>query len=202
MRFTVGCCRVEIGFLFVAVITFSLLIDRTGVAGVGLIATAVHEGGHLLVMSLISAPPQRIKMNPFGIDIVQRQGVRGYGRDAWISLAGPAANFLLAALCCLWTKVSPSIYLENLAVANLLIGAMNILPVEPLDGGQALYCLFCSRFSADKALKAVEIVSFLVILPLGIIGFLVLLRSRYNFSLLLVSAYLMLLLLLKKGRYC
>jgi stage IV sporulation protein FB len=47
----------------------------------------------------------------------------------------------------------------------------------------------------------VEVVSFFVILPIAILGFFILLRSRYNFSLLIVSGYLMLMLLLKKGRY-
>ena len=70
MEFTIKNCRVEITFLFLATLTFSLLCDRTGMAGIGLIATILHESGHVFVMNLFGIPPKRIRMNPFGIDIV------------------------------------------------------------------------------------------------------------------------------------
>ena len=202
MRLFLGGCKVEIGFLFVAVITFSLLIDRTGVAGVGLLATAIHEGGHLVMMNLYSIPPEKIKMNPFGIDIVEKRGSRhSYQSDMAIALAGPCANLLFAGICIWGSLWIFSDYLFNLGIANLLLAALNILPVEPLDGGQALFSFLCPRFGTERSIRLVEFISFCVVLPLGIMGFLVLLRSRYNFSLLLVSVYLTLLLVLKKGRW-
>ena len=49
-----------------------------------------------------------------------------------------------------------------------------------------------------KATRAVLVVSVVTILPLAAAGFYVLLHSGYNFTLLAVSVYLVLLLLLKK----
>lgn len=202
MRFTVRNCRVELSFLFVAVVTFYLLIDRTGIAGVGLVAAVLHEIGHLAAMCLFSVPPEKIRLKPFGIEIAEKRGVRrSYGRDAAISLSGPAANLLFFALCCLGYSALSWEYLFHLAAANLLLALLNVLPVEPLDGGQALYALLCLRLRMEHAQRVVEIVSFCVVFPIAVLGFLVLLRSGYNFSLLLIGGYLILMLVLKKGRY-
>lgn len=202
MSFIFAKCRVEINFLFVAVIAFLLLIDRSAIAGLGIIATVVHECGHIVCMYLFSIPPEKVKFNPFGIDIVENVGSKhSYKKDALIALAGPAANLLTLAVFFLLYRFYPNPYLYTFCVANGAFAAFNLLPIEPLDGGQALYSLLCSKHSPIVSAKIVEILSFVILLPLAIIGFLILLQSRYNFSLLLVSGYLMLLLVLKRGRY-
>lgn len=202
MEFTIKNCRVEITFLFLATLTFSLLCDRTGMAGIGLIATILHESGHVFVMNLFGIPPKRIRMNPFGIDIVE--GDRICSRrltDALIALAGPISNLLFFGLfsvvCFFWYQK----YFFFLAAANLGLFVFNILPIEPLDGGQALYSVLCLRISSEQAERITQIISFMALFPLALAGFIALFRSRYNFSLLLATVYLMILLLTKKGRY-
>ena len=83
-------------------------------------------------------------------------------------------------------------------MVHATMAVMNLLPVEPLDGGQALFCLLAPHMEEPKATRAVLVVSVVTILPLAAAGFYVLLHSGYNFTLLAVSVYLVLLLLLKK----
>lgn len=201
MTFTIKNCRVEITFLFLATLTFSLLIDRTGIAGVGVIATILHECGHLFMMHYFKVPPSRIRLNPFGIDIVEGRGRRSYAQDAWISLAGPISNLAFFLFFYGWSWLFPNLYTYTLSVVNLTLALFNSLPIEPLDGGQALYSSLCRKYGAERSERLVEIISFIVLLPLAVVGFLVLFQSRYNFSLLLVTGYLIMLLVLKKGRY-
>ena len=201
MTFTIKNCRVEITFLFLATLTFSLLIDRTGIAGVGVIATILHECGHLLMMHYFKVPPSRIKLNPFGIDIVEGKGKRSYAQDVWISLAGPLSNLIFFLIFYGWSCFFPNLYTYTLSIVNLTLALFNCLPIEPLDGGQALYSSLCRMFGAERSGRFVEIISFFILLPLAAVGFLVLFQSRYNFSLLLVTGYLLFLLVLKKGRY-
>lgn len=202
MRFTVGGCQITIQFWFMALVTLALLLDRSGMTGIGLVAVILHESGHLLMMALLGAAPERISMNLFGLEIGQKTGsCRTYRQDAWIAAAGPLSSLLFFAVCWLGYLLTGSLYLANLGAANLMLALLNGLPVGPLDGGQAFYALLCTKYPAETCEKIVEWVSFFVILPIALAGFLVLLQSRYNFSLLIVSGYLMLMLLMKKGRY-
>lgn len=195
MTFRAGNCRVSVGVPFAAVLAALLLLDRSGAAAAGLAAAALHEGAHLLVMRAFRCMPREVRFTPFGIDIVRPCPLdRSYRRDAVISLAGPLAN-LAAGLPALLTGRPGLFYF---AAANLILFTMNILPIEPLDGGQALYSLLCCRWSPERAAKTVSALSFFVLTPLAALGFVVLFRSRYNFSLLLVCVYLTVLLVMKK----
>lgn len=195
MIFCVGNCRVTVGVPFAAVLAALLLLDRSGAAAAGIAAAALHEGAHLFTMRVFRCVPEEIRFNAFGIDIVRPCGInRSYRKDALISLAGPFANLAAGLPALLFGGSGTSLF----ASANLLLFLVNILPIEPLDGGQALYFLLCRRESSEKAAKAVSVLSFVTLTPLAAMGFFVLFRSRYNFSLLLACVYLTALLLMKK----
>ncbi len=198
MSFTVKNCRITVSFFFVAMIALVLLEDKSGTALLAFAAAALHEAGHLSVMHIFGVKPSQIRFTPFGIDIVKSCCAdRSYQRDVLISLAGPCTNiiavFLFSAL--------QSATLYRFVLINLIFAMFNLLPIEPLDGGQALYSLLCMKFSADQSAKAVSVISFAVLTPLAVIGFLTVFRSQGNYSLLLVCGYLMILLLFKNGRY-
>jgi stage IV sporulation protein FB len=109
------------------------------------VAVLLHECGHALVARYYQQAPQ-IELHAMG----------GVTKWAWvdelrwskrvaISLAGPAAGFLLGGLVwaagIVWPLHGP--YLVLLARyqflwATLAWGAFNLLPLLPLDGGQAL----------------------------------------------------------------
>jgi Zn-dependent protease len=74
----------------------------------------------------------------------------------WVALAGPAANLLMAIL---WA-FSLRLFLESglqesfwfeMAVAgvnvNLVLMALNLLPIPPLDGGRILFSLLPNRLA-------------------------------------------------------
>lgn len=82
---------------------------------------------------------------------------------------------------------------------NLILGFFNILPIESLDGGQILYIFLSNKMQNDKAIVFLEVISFIILLPLAVIGFYMLLKSKYNFSLLLISCYLISVIIIKKG---
>lgn len=202
MEFQVRGCKIEVTFLFLAVLAFSLLTDRSGFAGPGILAAAFHECGHLAALRVQGTVPRRISLMPFGADLVdQDRGRRSYLRDAAVSAAGPAVNLAACALLFPLSRFGGQTFLFRLAAANLALACFNLLPAEALDGGQALYSLLCRRFQEKTAADAVRILSFFVLLPLAALGFLTVFRSPYQYSLLLAVGYLIFLLVLKKGRY-
>ena len=192
-------CKVELSFLFVAVTACSVLLDHTGCVIHTLLASFFHECGHLAAMGFLGGAAKKVAFGIFHIDIQDNRRVkRGYYQDIFILLAGPIVNLVLCLLLLIGFGVFHQQIFLFAASTNLLIGFFNLLPVESLDGGQILYAVLCKRKSLEQAQKWVQIISFLVLLPIACLGFFILLRSKYNFSLLLASCYLMGQLLLRK----
>ncbi|HEX2985539.1 MAG TPA: site-2 protease family protein [Caproiciproducens sp.] len=198
ITFTIKSCKITISFLLIAAAAILLLEDTTGIAALTFFAAFLHETGHLMVMRFLHVYPFQVRFTIFGIDIIKSGNTnRSYIRDVLISLAGPAANLTAALPACLLSNP----FGFNFTAVNLILAAFNLLPIEPLDGGQALYSLLCVRFSPERSAHVVSVLSFFVLTPLAAIGFLVVFQSLWNFSLLLICCYLMALLVLKKGRY-
>lgn len=198
MSFTLNGCRITVSFYFAALVAAILIYDPGGLAFAGILAATLHESGHLAVMRIFRVKPSLIRFTPFGIDLEKSDCVgHSYWHDALISLAGPGVNIAAALLMRLLSVEAENPFL----MANLVFALFNLLPVEPLDGGQALYSVLCTKFSAEQAAKAVSILSFLTLMPLAAAGFLILFHSPWNFALLLTCGYLTVLLVLKNGRY-
>lgn len=203
MTFNVLGIKIEISFLFVCLITAFIIVESSELLIWGLSSALIHELGHILIMILVGHKPSRIIFNFFDIDIKDdKRNNRNYKEDILILLGGPAANFLMGVI--LWLLYVFNCGNENILVLiteNLFLGAFNVLPIESLDGGQILYIYLSNRLQQDKAMMILELISFAVLFPLAILGFYVLLISKYNYSLLLVSCYLIGVILIKR-RYC
>ena len=91
--------------------------------------------------------------------------------------------------------------MEVMGYENLFIGLINLLPIMPLDGGQILFVILSKRVCGETCERVTQIVSFLTLLPLALVGFIILLESKYNFSLLFLCFYLMTYLLFKNDPF-
>lgn len=106
-----------------------------------LLSVLAHELAHALTAKIFHWPTEKIVLNLWG-GHTQFEGFTATpGRSVLVAMAGPAANFLLAAAG--WLLVSTAgltgvaDILANIFVwANLLIGIFNVLPGLPLDGGR------------------------------------------------------------------
>ena len=166
-----------------------------------LIAVIIHETGHLIPMSIFGGLPDRIKISLFEISISDsRRQSRTTVQNVTIIFSGPFANFICFILFYLLYLFCNKNFV-SLAAVNLFTGLFNMLPVLSLDGGQLLYILLCRRLDSRKAQRVVNIVTFIFIFPLAAAGFLLLFSTQYNFSLLAVSVYLVLSLILKRDTF-
>ena len=91
-------------------------------------AAALHEGGHLLALWALHGQLQHVTLG-FG-DVQIRTAPLPPGSEALCALAGPAANLLCAGL---FLRILP-----EFAGVSLALGAFNLLPIFPLDGGRLL----------------------------------------------------------------
>ena len=184
MEFTFRGCRIFVSFWFAAILAVA------------------HELGHLLEMARQNCLPKKIAFKMFRVDMVDsRRNERSYQRDLRIILAGPGLNFLLAALCLPIYLLLPYQWFGMFFSANLLVGFFNIQPIATLDGGAALYAILSVRLGEKKATFWANFFSFAILVPLAALGFWILLRNPYQFSLLFISVYLMGVLVLQKTDY-
>ena len=188
MSFRLGDLRISVGYTLAAALTAVLLFDRTGRIACCICAAALHESGHLLMLLCFHARVRGISLRLFDV-CIEAETPDTFAGEVCVTLGGPVMNLLTAA-------VSAPFDL-TFCCANLALGAFNLLPVISLDGGRLLWLLLTRRLSERRVRRVMKILTFLIALPLMTAGIYVLLRSGYNYSLLIVSLYLLAVLFLK-----
>ena len=128
---------------------------------------------------------------------------------ALTALAGPVSNFLLALLsmlaASLMVRLAPVTgftmwvlyFLIDLAILSIGLGLFNLMPVLPLDGGRALWCVLSALFGAQTGERAADGAAGVLVGLLAGIGAAAAV-SYANFTLLLAAVWLFGLTLLRK----
>ena len=132
-----GPVRVSGGFLLLSA-WFAL---ESGFKPLALILSAaiLHELGHFIVLRLCGAPVRGIRLGTLGAVMEADRSRLSYGTELLALLAGPLTNLLCAAALTVPARTLPGLYAA--AGTHLALGAFNLLPIRPLDGGQALELL-------------------------------------------------------------
>lgn len=183
--------RFRLSLWFPAVVIAMLTADTTGLAAGCLWASVLHEAGHFAAMWAVGEHPYRLSFGAFGVRIDRRGAVTGYGKAAFISLAGPLTN----GICC---ALFGALGAVNTAAVHGVLAVFHSLPVLGMDGGEAAYALLCCRMRESLAHGVMLCLSVCVLFPLAVLGFYLLFQTGYNFSLLLLTLYLITLLIFKE----
>ena len=124
-------------------------------------AALVHEVCHILAVFLTGGRIESMMISERGA--VMDAAPMTSGRELICILAGPAGSLGLMAFCR---------YFPKTALCGLVQGAYNLLPIYPLDGGQAVSCIldmiclplksekWCGRISAGSVFMAVIVLVF------------------------------------------
>ncbi len=168
--------EMHISFLILPVYFGFAGMERAGLAGIVwsllflviiFACVVLHELGHSLTARRFGIKTSRILLMPIG-GLAQFESMPDTpGKEALVTLAGPAVNF---ALFLLLIPITGAFSLERLvdlplnvpqlvymAMAfNLIMGFFNLLPVFPMDGGRLLRALLSFWL---PPLKATEISS-------------------------------------------
>ena len=147
LRFKLGRLEVGIDFFFVALVTFFLLTDSSGISVIALLACLIHETGHLIVFLLAGYVPQSLTFELGGIRLQKPEQELSPWREVLVQLAGSAANFSVFFL--LIGSIGQISGWSIFAVTHLVLGIFNLLPLRGLDGGK-LAALFFGRFFPER----------------------------------------------------
>ena len=119
---------------------------------------ALHELGHLAALTACAVPVSAVRLGFFGAVI--ETGPMPPLREAVCALAGPAANLsAFWAMHRTWPRA---------AVISLALGACNLLPLRPLDGGRALSAVLIRFLPLQTALRICVAVEVLTLAALGV----------------------------------
>lgn len=198
MKIKLGKLKITLSLPLCCIMTAVILIDTSQTVILGCIAAVLHEMGHLMFMKYFDSFPNEIKITLFDIAIIDNgKGSRPLRQELPIVLGGVMMNLSFGAAFGILYWYFHYDFMSVFAGANMLLLFYNLLPVDTLDGGQALYLMLSSKLSEETTDKIMLIVSLIVLLPCTIFGFLLLFRSKYNFTLLLTSLYLISMIFLK-----
>ncbi|MBR5124673.1 MAG: hypothetical protein IKU90_06025 [Clostridia bacterium] len=155
------------------------------------VAALLHELGHAVAAWGLGAPIRSLRLDLFGARM-ELGGMLSYGQEWMIAMGGPLVNLLSAVLVlphCLRAGFDGSggIFLA----ASAVLGGVNLLPVQSLDGGRMLHALLSLLGGARAGDMALRLTTGLFLGGLWLLSVYALLRvgqmlTLFTFSLCLL----------------
>lgn len=109
-------------------------------------------------------------------------------REAWMAFAGPLSSFGIALGCWLFSLLplpaEVRVAFLALALANAVLGAFNLLPAFPMDGGRVLRGLLSSRLGIRRATRVAATIGKGMAVLFGLLGLL-----SFNILLVLIAVF-------------
>lgn len=165
-------CGVRVSVSFWLLVVIAAIISPVQVVVNILLAAMLHECGHLAILRLFRVPVEGMRLTALGAELYARGAQRlSYGRELFVTLAGPAINLIVAVLAAAAALYMQWETLYVFAGANVILCLYNLLPILPLDGGRTLYLVtayFFGPMVGDAVAAIVGTVCALSLLVLGI----------------------------------
>jgi stage IV sporulation protein FB len=178
--------------VFLAVVIISLFLGNAGLVMALMLALVVHECAHIITAKAVGLNVESLYVLPFGCAAeISGYGNAEYAKEIITAAAGPALNIFTA---CTLTLLPPR-YLDEMMMlfvwTNVIIAAVNMLPVLPLDGGRIMMAVmknFINERTAWRILNGLGVAAGLV---MCCVGFYVILNGSLNATWLIMGVFLL-----------
>ncbi|MFZ2539939.1 MAG: site-2 protease family protein [Oscillospiraceae bacterium] len=195
LRFKIGKLNIQIDFMFVAVVALFLIVDKTGISTIALLACLIHELGHIVMFMAVGYTPQKLTFELTGIRLTKPFHELSAGKELLVELAGSATNLLIFFL--LINTIESVSFLSLFAVTHLVLGLFNLLPLKSFDGGKILEIILSFFLSENVTRKICTVADFFCIFIMLIVCIFMIITSKNSFTLLIMTIYLMISSLIK-----
>lgn len=151
----------------------------------------LHELAHILCAKVLKVKISQVTLYPFGICGRLNSGyIRSSEKEFFIAAAGPFASLILFWVFTFLHKLYPLDLLTFTADANLALCTANLIPILPLDGGRIFKAMLTSKYGIIPAYNFMCKLSKILVIFLFAIAIAVFILCGFNFSLILISAFL------------
>lgn len=149
----------------------------------------IHELSHYFMAQSKGYLSQSIHILPYGLQMTD-QNIYKKSDEIIIALSGPMVNIILATIgVALWWYI-PNLYyyLYDFVFSNFVLGAYNLIPIYPLDGGRVVLALFKEKHK-KRVIKIMHLVAICFSI-IFIIMFVLTYKNSKNISYLMMSVFL------------
>lgn len=134
--------------LAILYLLFMLWGDQSGLAAMSLLAAALHELGHLIAARAMKIPIGAMRFDLLGARIDVKGRILSYGEEWLLCMSGPLSSLVFSLIGSFFW--SHSFLAITFSCASLLLGLLNLLPIQTFDGGRMLECALLSFTTPQK----------------------------------------------------
>jgi len=163
--------RVNFSFLLLMLLfLFSQGLPGVLLLGVVFLSVLLHELGHSLVARRMGVPILGIDLHFFGGAAKMGRMPDSPREEILIAAVGPAVSFALALSGYVLLLVTHYGGFGYFAWINLVLGAFNLLPALPMDGGRIFRAILTRRMGRMRATTVAVKVARVAAVGLGVLG--------------------------------
>lgn len=152
----------------------------------------IHELAHVICAGFFGVGVSHITLYPFGLCAVLSDGyIPSSYKEFFTALAGPLSNAVMFFICSVLYNLQNAAFLLLCMNINLAMCVLNLVPALPLDGGRMLKAILSSQFGIIRSYNFMLRVSRVLVLMLFAAAAAVFFLNKFNFSLILISAFLL-----------
>nr|WP_319372759.1 CBS domain-containing protein [uncultured Methanobacterium sp.] len=154
------------------------------------VTVILHELAHSYVAQRYGIGIERIVLLPIGGVSSMEELPKDPGQEFRIAIAGPLVNILIALICyglffgLLQSYPSIASFLNYFALVNVILGAFNLIPAYPMDGGRVLRAFLAGRMSYLQATETAASVGKFLAIFMAVVGIF------WNYFLILIALFI------------
>ena len=153
--------------IIIFALTFSFIIDDYILISMLVGVLFFHELGHFLVMKLFGYKNMSMLFIPFiGAMVSGKKKVYSQIESSLMIMAGPVPGIILGYFLMDYGLATDVDFASQVGAILILLNVMNLIPLDPLDGGQLLRTLYFKRYELIQFVFS--IISSLGMIVLGI----------------------------------